>query len=50
MLISTPNDKITNIDTILLKPKGKDTNRKIRKCGVHRLYAKLFSSIDVYIP
>ena len=23
-------------------PLGKDTNRKIRKCGVHRLYAKFF--------
>ena len=23
------------------------SNRKIRKCGVHRLYAKLFSSTDV---
>ena len=27
---------------------GKDTNRKIRKCGVHRLYAKVFSSTDIY--
>ena len=28
----------------------KDTNRKIRKCSVHRLYAIFFSSIDVYTP
>ena len=28
----------------------KDTNRKIRKCAVHSLYAKIFSSIDLYKP
>ena len=30
--------------------KRKDTNRKIRKCVVHRLYARFFSSTDVYKP
>ena len=27
---------------------NKDTNRKIRKCIVHRLYTRFFSSTDIY--
>ena len=26
----------------------KDTNRKIRKCSIHRLYVKFINSIDIY--
>ena len=49
MHFSTPKIFNFSLGTHCTLFKTKDTNRKIRKCSVHRLYIKLFSSIDVYI-
>ena len=35
---------------VLILVVSKDTNRKIRKCGVHRIDARFFSSTDIYKP